>query len=101
MTTTGCVFYFVFTYLPPPSPQTNDHTLTELNLNNNTKLDSDLIDELIVALTDNIHLEKLQLANVRFTEDHAFVSLSVALMLACACVPADGLLREMVVGLYS
>ncbi len=47
--------------------------MTELNLNNHTKLDSDLIEELVVALTDNIYLEKLQLANIRFTEDHAFV----------------------------
>ncbi len=45
-----------------------------MNLNNHTKLDSDLIDELIVALTENIYLEKLQLANIRFTEDHAIVS---------------------------
>ncbi|XP_064396547.1 tropomodulin-2-like [Halichondria panicea] len=50
----------------------NDRGLTELNLNNHTKLDSDLIEELIVALTDNIHLERLQMANIRFSEDHAF-----------------------------
>lgn len=37
-------------------------------------MDSDLIDELIVALTDNIHLEKLLLANIKFSEDHAYVS---------------------------
>ncbi len=59
--------------------QRNDRGLTELNLNNHTKLDSDLIEELIVALTDNIHLERLQMANIRFSEDHAFVSLKFKL----------------------
>jgi len=54
--------------------QDNDPSLTEVNLNNHGGLDSDLIMEIFRALQDNVHLESLQMANVRIDENHAAVS---------------------------
>lgn len=51
--------------------QANEYSLTELNLNNNTKLSPEHISRLIENLQDNTHLQVLQLANVKFDDDHA------------------------------
>ncbi|CAI8038209.1 Leiomodin-3, partial [Geodia barretti] len=53
------------------SLQSDDPTLTELNLNNHTRLDPALISQLVEALHGNTHLKTLSLANIRFSEDHA------------------------------
>ena len=53
--------------------EADDPYLTELNLNNHGCIDSDLIEQVIDALVGNTQLVTLQLANVRFTEDHAQV----------------------------
>ena len=57
--------------------QADDPSLTELNLNNHSRIDSNLIDQLIEAMRGNTSLTKLQMANVRFTEDHAQVCMLV------------------------
>jgi hypothetical protein len=53
------------------SLQSDDPTLTKLNLNNHTRLDPALISQLVEALHGNTHLKTLSLANIRFSEDHA------------------------------
>lgn len=53
------------------SLQSNSPTLRELNLNNHTRADAEVISELLEALSGNTHLKKLSMANIRFSEDHA------------------------------
>ena len=51
----------------------NDPSMTEVNLNNHTKITSDHIDRLIAALEGTTQVERLSLANVKFEDSHAKV----------------------------
>ena len=71
--------------------QADDPSLTELNLNNHGKIDSNLIEQLIEAMRGNTCLTKLQMANVRFSEDHAQVCI-----LVCFCLIPSPLIYYLV-----
>lgn len=49
-------------------------SVTEVNLNNVSKVTSENLDQLIEALVTNTHISKLQLANTRLKDSHALVS---------------------------
>lgn len=49
-------------------------SVTEVNLNNVSKVTSENLDQLIEALATNTHISKLQLTNTRFKDSHAKVS---------------------------
>ena len=53
--------------------QADDPSLVELNLNNHCLIDSDVIDQIIEAMEGNTQLVKMQMVNVKFSEDHAQV----------------------------
>ena len=49
-------------------------SVTEVNLNNVSKVTSENLDQLIEALASNTHIAKVQLANTRLKDSHALVS---------------------------
>ena len=49
-------------------------SVTEVNLNNVSKVTSEHLDQLIEALAANTHISKVQLANTRVKDCHAMVS---------------------------
>jgi hypothetical protein len=54
-------------------PQDNDESFTEVNLNNHSGLDAELMTEMLEALKYNTTLETLLLCNVRMDEGQAEV----------------------------
>ena len=53
--------------------QENEPSFTELNLNNHPLVNSEHLDQIMLALKDNSYVESVSLVNVKMVDKHAVV----------------------------